>query len=93
VEVYGSWQPGGVLKATEIEYENEEALNTVKIEANIEQFTSLADFVVRGQRCNASGATISHGLATDLRVGVKVKVKGIKAGGDVLMVTELELDH
>lgn len=93
VEVYGSWQPDGVLKATEIEYEDDETLNTVKIEAHVEQFTSLADFVVRGQRCNASGATISHGSVADLRVGVKVKVKGIKAGGDVLMVTELEFDH
>jgi hypothetical protein len=93
VEVYGSWQPDGVLKATEVEYEDDETLSTVKIEANIEQFTSLADFVVRGQRCNATGAKISHGVLADLRVGVKVKVKGTKAGGDVLMVTELEFDH
>lgn len=93
VEVYGSWQPDGVLKATEVEYEDDETLSTVKIEARIEQFTSLADFVVRGQRCNATGAKISHGLVADLRVGVQVKVKGTKAGGDVLMVTELEFDH
>lgn len=93
VEVYGIWQQG-VLKATKIELEDEQTLHEVEIEAPIEQFTSLANFVVRGQSCDATHATISHGTAADLRVGVKVKVKGAKAGGDVLMVAELELaDH
>ena len=56
----------------------------------IEQFTSLADFVVRGQRCDASGAAITQGKASDLKVGVKVKVEGTKAG-DVLQVSRLEI--
>ncbi len=90
VEVYGAWQ-AGVLKATKVELENEGSLHAVEIEARIEQFTSLADFVLRGQRCDASSAILSHGTAADLRVGVKVKVKGAKAGGDVLIVTELEI--
>lgn len=93
VEVYGSWQADGVLKATEVEYEDEQSLHEVEIEAYIEQFTSLADFVVRGQRCDATGAKISHGTAADLKVGLKVKVQGVKSGGDVLIVIELELDH
>lgn len=92
VEVYGSWQ-AGVLKATKVELENEDSLHAVEIEARIEQYTSLADFVLRGQRCDASSASLSHGTAADLGVGVKVKVKGAKAGGDVLIVTEMEIEQ
>ena len=93
VEVYGSWQ-SGVLKANKVELEDQEALHAVEIEAPIEQFTSLANFVVRGQRCNASGITeIGHGTLADLKVGVKIKVKGAKDGSDVLIVAELELSH
>lgn len=90
VEVYGSWQ-SGVLKAREVEFEDEQTLHEVEITARIEAFTSLADFVVRGQRCNATNATISHGTAADVLQDVKVKVKGTKSG-DVLIVTELELE-
>ncbi|MCX7256229.1 MAG: DUF5666 domain-containing protein [Polaromonas sp.] len=90
VEVYGAWQ-AGVLKATKVELETEDSLHAVEIEARIEQFTSLADFVLRGQRCDASSARLSHGKAADLKVGLKVKVKGAKAGGDVLIVTEMEI--
>lgn len=92
VEVYGNWQ-AGVLKATKVELENEGSLHAVEIEARIEQFTSLADFVLRGQRCDASSASLSHGTAADLKVGLKVKAKGAKAGGDVLIVTDLELEQ
>lgn len=89
VEVEGTWQ-AGLLKASKVETESEQILTQVEIEAPIEQFTSLADFVVRGQRCNASQATISHGTAADVKLGVKVHLKGVKAG-DVLMVNDLEL--
>jgi hypothetical protein len=88
IEVEGIWQ-GGVLKAGSLGVESEEKLDEAEIEAKIEQFTSLANFVVRGQRCNASSATISKGTVSDLKVGVKVKLHGTKAG-DVLMVTTLE---
>lgn len=91
VEVYGSWQ-SGLLKATKVELEDEHTLHAVEIEARIEQFTSLGNFVVRGQRCDARQATLSHGTAADLKVGVKVKVKGAKDGSDVLMVAELEFE-
>jgi hypothetical protein len=90
VEVYGAWQ-AGVLKATRVQFGNEDSLHAVEIEARIEQFTSLADFVLRGQRCDASSARLSHGTAANLKVGLKVHVKGVKAGGDVLIVTEMEL--
>lgn len=91
VEVYGSWQ-SGLLKATKVELEDEQTLHAVEIEARVEQFTSLGNFVVRGQRCDARQATLSHGTAADLKVGVKVKVKGAKDGSDVLMVAELEFE-
>lgn len=90
VEVEGLWV-GGVLKANELGVKSGQQLDEADIEARIEQFTSIANFVVRGQRCNASAAVISKGVAADLKVGVKVKLKGTKAG-DVLMVTTLEID-
>lgn len=90
VEVYGTWQQG-VIQATKVELEDAQTLHSVEITALIEQYTSLANFVVRGQRCDATNATISHGKAADLGVGVKVKVKGAKAGGDVLVVSELDI--
>lgn len=90
VEVEGLWV-GSVLKATELEFKSGQELDEAEIEARIEQFTSIANFVVRGQRCNASAAVISKGVAEDLKVGVKVKLRGTKAG-DVLMVTALEID-
>lgn len=90
LEVHGTWQ-SGVLKAAKVKIEDQQALEQVEIEARIEQFTSRADFVVRMQRCDATGATISPSTVAALKVGVKVKLKGSKAG-DVLMVTELEID-
>lgn len=92
VEVYGTWQ-AGVLKASKVELEDEKTLHAVEIDARIEQFTSLANFVVRGQRCDASSARLSHTTLAELRVGVRVKVKGAKAGGDVLIVIELEREQ
>lgn len=92
VEVYGTWQ-AGVLKASKVELEDEKTLHAVEIDARIEQFTSLANFVVRGQRCDASSARLSHITLAELRVGVRVKVKGAKAGGDVLIVIELEREQ
>jgi hypothetical protein len=91
LEVKGSLQ-NGVLTATEIELEDDNTLQGVEIEARIERYTSLSDFVLRAQRCDASRVTaIENGTANDLKVGVKIKVKGFKSG-DILMVTELEIE-
>ncbi|MCF8211259.1 MAG: DUF5666 domain-containing protein, partial [Rhodoferax sp.] len=90
VEVHGTMQ-GQTLKALSVEVQSSQKLDRAEISAKIEQFTSLANFVVRGQRCNAAGATIAKGKASDLKVGIKVKVEGTKAG-DVLLVTRLEID-
>jgi hypothetical protein len=90
IEVQGTVQ-GQLLKATALVFESELKLDGAEIEGLIEQFTSLASFVVRGQRCDATGAAVSKGKAGDLKVGIKVKVDGTKAG-DVLLVTSLEID-
>ncbi len=89
VEVYGSWS-SGVLLASRIALEGDQSKG-IEIEATIDQFTSVADFVLRGQRCDASAATFEGGRAADLAVGIKIQVKGTIAG-NVLKVTELEFD-
>lgn len=89
LEVKGSWQ-AGVLMATEVELEDAQTLQTVEIEGVIDSFTGLTDFVVRGQRCDATAASMSLGTAAKLAKDVKVKLKGSKAG-DVVVVTELEI--
>jgi Domain of unknown function (DUF5666) len=89
LEAYGTWQ-GQVLKATSIEIENEESPQVVEIKASISTFTSLANFVLRGQRCDATGAVVSGGLVSSLKAGVTVKVKGTK-NGDVLVVTSMAI--
>ena len=91
VEVSGVWQ-SGVLKAAKIEVQDAQKVETVEISGRIQEFTSLANFVVRGQPCDASGlSVVSNGILTDLKLGVSVKLKGTKAG-DVLKVTKLEID-
>jgi hypothetical protein len=91
IEVQGDFV-GGVLQATTIGQEDAQSLSTVEMDARIEQFNSVADFVVRSQRCDASGVgTIQNGTVASLKVGVKVHLKGTKAG-DVLIVTELKID-
>ena len=90
VDVHGTLQ-GQLLKASALDVKTEQELDGAQIEGAIEQYTSLANFVVRGQRCDASAATITQGRASDLKAGVKVKVEGTKAG-DVLRVSRLEID-
>lgn len=89
IEVHGTVQ-GQLIKATALVFESEQKLGEAEIEGLIETFTGLANFVVRGQRCDATGAAITKGRTTDLKVGARVKVEGTKAG-DVLMVTRLEI--
>lgn len=89
VEVNGTWR-SGVLQATSVALQDEQAQQTLEISGSVETFNSLSNFTVRGQRCDASGLTsFGHGTAADLKLGAKVKLKGSMAG-DVLRVTELE---
>ncbi len=89
IEVYGSWS-SGVMVANQLILEGD-GRKEIEIEARIDEFTSVSDFVMRGQRCNAASAEFSHGQASDLAVGKKVKVEGTMAGS-VLMVRQLEFD-
>lgn len=87
VVVKGSSQ-SGVLMAATIILLDAQTPALVPISGVIERYTSLADFVLHGQRCDASAATILPGAASDLRVGVSVNLSGILEG-DVLRVTTL----
>jgi hypothetical protein len=89
IQVRGT-QQGQLLKASALESESEQKLDQAEIEGTVQQYTNLASFVVRGQRCDASAAAITQGKASDLKVGVKVKLEGTKAG-DVLRVGRLEI--
>jgi hypothetical protein len=93
VEVYGTLS-GGVLIARLVKLEDESSPGQTEISGTITTFTSVADFVLRGQRCDASAPDVvfSHGSAADLKVGTKVQVKGV-IEGDVLKVTSIEFEH
>jgi hypothetical protein len=90
LEVSGVWQTG-VLKATKVQVQNVQELETVEISGRIQAFTSMANFVVRGQPCDASGVSVvGNGKLTDLKLGASVKLTGTKAG-DVLKVIQIAL--
>jgi hypothetical protein len=90
VEAEGVWK-SGVLVASKLEIKGTATTGKVEMEAVIQQFTSRADFVVRGQRCDASGAVLSGAAVSALKVGAKVHLKGVK-DGDWLRVTELAIE-
>jgi hypothetical protein len=90
IEVEGIWR-GQILEASQIETEDDESHGSAEIEARIEAYTNVGDFVLRGQRCDASAAWIKGGTAADLAVGVRVHVKGTVVG-EVLQVSELAIE-
>jgi Domain of unknown function (DUF5666) len=90
VEVYGTLS-GGVLIARLVKLEDESSSSQTEISGQITAYTSVLDFVLRGQHCDASSATFSHGNAANLKVGAKVQVKGV-IEGDVLKVNSVEFD-
>jgi hypothetical protein len=90
IEVEGTWNTG-VLVATKAEVKSAEQIQRVEIEGKIDQFTSVSNFIVRGQRCDASGLTkVGNGTLGGLAVGKRVELHGVK-NGDVVKVTELEI--
>jgi Domain of unknown function (DUF5666) len=89
VEVQGNWI-AGVLVATKVTVKSSTEIQEVEIEAAIEQFTSVANFVVRGQRCDASGLSLTPLQISKLGFNVLVHLEGRK-NGDVVRVTELEI--
>ena len=80
----------GVLRARTLHVDQGNEAHELEIEARIETYTSLANFVLRGQRCDASGAAMADGVARHLAQNVKVKVIG-SVSGDVIVVQQLEL--
>ena len=103
LEVYGRWADN-TLVANKIELKSQisddgselEIIYTVEIEGTIDSFTSAADFVMRGQRCNADQATYEYGTASDLQAAflnqTRIKIDGHYEGA-ILMVAALEFDH
>jgi hypothetical protein len=90
VEVQGNWS-NGILVATKVSVRSASESQEVEMDAVIEEFTSVANFVVRGQRCDASATTrIEGGPISQLKVGSRVHLEGVK-NGDVVRVTELEI--
>jgi hypothetical protein len=90
VEVYGTLY-GGVLIARVVKLEDEHSQSETEISGLISAYTSVSDFVVRGQRCDASSAKFYHGSATDLKLNASVHLKGVNAG-DVLTVQTVEFE-
>lgn len=90
IEVYGNWV-SGILVATRVSIETEDELQLTDITGTVSAFTSVADFVVRDQRCDASHAVFSHGLSTDLKLGALVHVKGTRSGS-MLLLTSVEFE-
>jgi hypothetical protein len=103
LEVCGRWAENTLI-ATQIELKSQlsddgqegEIKDKVEIEGRIEQFTSAADFVMRGQRCNAAQATFTHGAPSDLPAAylnqTSIKVEGHYEGA-ILVVEALEFEQ
>jgi Domain of unknown function (DUF5666) len=90
IEVEGTWN-AGVLVATKAEVKSAAQIQEVEMEGKIDQFTSVSNFTVRGQRCDASGLTkVGNGTLGSLALGKRVELHGVKKG-DVVKVTELEI--
>lgn len=91
IEVYGSWSAAGVMVASSVNQQSETQLHASEITGIVTAFVSVADFVVRGEHCDASQAVFSHGTAADLRQNVLVKVEGTRDGA-MLKVLSLEFE-
>ena len=91
VEVVGKWV-SGVLVATRVNVEDAAVLQSVEITASVQNYISVADFALRGQRCDATNATFSNGKASNLATkDVRVKVSGTK-NGEFLTVTSVQFN-
>jgi hypothetical protein len=91
LEVHGNWGADGVLLARKVEVKSDLQLLEVEMEGLVEQYTSLSNFIVRGQRCDASGLVNSpFNLADLLSKLPRVHIHGRK-DGSIVRVTELEI--
>jgi len=83
---------GGILTAQEIQIQTTNNAMTVDITGTVEAFNSSSDFTVRGQKCDASTATVQTGSLSNLRIGVKVHLTGLSSGDEVLLVQTIGVD-
>jgi len=98
IEVEGSIQNGRLI-ATEIEIENGSSSgddDEFEVSGLISEFTSVANFVVRNTRVDASQSPeFDDGDSSDLASGVCVEIKGVletDAGGSVVRATRVKFD-
>lgn len=97
VEVKGSLR-NGVLRAdkVEIQTDEDERDSGFELEGPITSVaTDLSSFVLRGQTVSTlrAGLVYAGGKASDLKVGVKIKVKGVlSADGQRVEATRIEFD-
>jgi hypothetical protein len=91
VEVIGSMQ-NGVLIASKVEVKGGNAAVQIDITGVVESFASVDAFEVRGQRCDASKASVLAGSLSNLRKGTKVRVIGTSEGHETLSVNSIYID-
>jgi hypothetical protein len=89
VSVQGVIQSGALI-AQSVSFAQPPVTTTLDIQGQISNFAGLSNFVVAGQRVNASQASISNGSASDLANGRQVEVKGTLQNG-VLMATSVQI--
>jgi hypothetical protein len=91
ITVEGSIQ-NGILVADEITYATDNSDDSpLTLEGRITSFASAADFVVKGQRVDASNAVLKSDLAP--KAGWKAKLKGWIDSNGVLRVTKAEFER
>jgi hypothetical protein len=91
VEVIGSMQ-NGVLIASKVEIKGGDAAVQIDITGLVESFAGVDAFEVRGQRCDASKASVLTGSLSNLRKGTKVRVIGTSEGHETLSVKSIYID-
>jgi hypothetical protein len=91
VEVIGSMQ-NGVLIASKVEIKGGNAAVQIDITGVVESFAGVDAFEVRGQRCDASKASVLSGMLSNLRKGTKVRVIGTSEGHETLTVNSIYID-
>ena len=92
VEVTGSMQKTGMLIASKVEIKSSNSRAQIDITGAITSFTSPSDFVVRGQKCDASSllSGLSSAQLSNL-LGTKVRLTGTSQGHETLLVQSIQI--
>ena len=93
VEVTGSMK-NGVLIASKVEVKSGSSRTQIDITGVVDAYTSLSNFVVRGQKCNASNPllVVVSGQLSNLHLRTKVRVIGTSEGHETLSVNSIYID-